>query len=65
MEAGVLVLNQVQVTKGTDRAELPGAGAVPEKSLEAIEQVGFVLLIVIYFYLFIWLHWVCIVACRL
>lgn len=37
MEARVLVLNQVQVTKGTDRAELPGAGAVPGESLEAIE----------------------------
>lgn len=37
METGVLVLNQVQVAKGTDRAELPGAGATPWKSLEAIE----------------------------
>lgn len=37
MEARVLVLNQVQVTKGTDRAELPGAGAVPGESLGAID----------------------------
>lgn len=37
MEARALVLNQVQVTKGIDRAELPGARAMPGKSLEAVE----------------------------